>query len=107
MIDKELFEAIREQHKFNAWAVANSTRDLPFFVSLKGQTVAVTTRRGTSAEPLTGTLAAVVYQGGDQNAGVAGVVIEEPVQSDGTAQAYYIPIDALALVSFRVLKRPT
>jgi hypothetical protein len=103
---RDFFETAKDQQKTNLWAVTNSTRDLPFFVSLKGQTVAVTARRGTSVEPLAGTLAAVVYQGGDQNAGVAGVVIEEPVQSDGTAQAHYVPIDALTLVSFRVLKRP-
>lgn len=106
MSDKNFFQLAKDQRSTNLWAVSNSTRDLPFFVSLKGHTVTVTTRRGIPAQPLTGTLAAVVFQGGDVNAGMAGIVIEEAAHSDGTAQAHYIPIDALVHIAFQVFKRP-
>jgi hypothetical protein len=38
------------------------------------------------------------------NAQAVDIVMEKPVQSDGTTDTYYVPIDEIALVHLRVLK---
>lgn len=91
--------------------VNESTRDTSFWVALRGQPVTVTTRSGTSGKSLSGNLAGMVHRSKDSALGyceeVAGILVEEAVQKDGTANIYFVPVDEIALVGIRVLRSST